>query len=110
MLYLFGAARCYKCTPAIYRTHSESPSRRAVRRATKICKQRKLEPGRKYWKPKWQRWPTYERLEAAAEAVFPIIERDDCAPFDAIAKLEAELEAKINALKRKRGRPPKVKG
>jgi hypothetical protein len=61
---------------------------------------RKLEPGRPAWKPKWQRWKTYDRLEAAAEEVFPIIEAAESAPYAAIAKLSAP--------RRKRGRPPKT--
>ena len=99
VLYGLGAARCHLCTPAIYRTHSESPMRRAVRRAEKIFK-RKLEPGRPGWKPKWQRWATYDRLEAAAEAVLPIIERAESAPYDLLAKADAP--------RRKRGRPRKI--
>ncbi len=99
VLYGLGAARCHVCTPAIYRTHSESPMRRAVRRAKKIFK-RKLEPGRPAWKPKWQRWKTYDRLEAAADAVLPIIERDDNFFHDSIARIR-DLKPK------KRGRPRK---
>lgn len=102
VLYGLGAARCHVCTPAIYRTHSESPMRRAVRRAKKIFK-RKLEPGRPAWKPKWQRWATYDRLEAAAEAVWPIIERDDNALDDSIARIR-DMKPK------KRGRPRKSAG
>jgi hypothetical protein len=100
VLYGLGAARCHVCTPAIYRTHSESPMRRAVRRANKIFK-RKLEPGRPAWKPKWQRWATYERLEAAADAVWPIIERDDNAFHNTITRIR-DLKPK------KRGRPRKA--
>ena len=74
--------------------------RRAVRRAKKVFK-RTLEPGRPAWKPKWQRWKTYDRLEAAADAVLPIIEADENALYDA-------LEAKLDAPKRKRGRPVKA--
>lgn len=99
VIYLRGMACCYRCTGAIYRTHSESPARRAVRRAMKIFR-RKLEPGRPAWKPKWQRWATYDRLEAAADAVLPIIERDDNAFDDAIARIR-DLKPK------KRGRPRK---
>jgi len=76
--------------------------RRAVRRAEKIFK-RKLEPGRPAWKPKWQRWATYDWLEAAAEAVLPIIERAESAPYDLLAKADATRRKR-----RKRGRPPKA--
>lgn len=109
VLYFHGEARCYRCTDARYRTTSESPARRAVRAALKVLAKQKLEPGRKYWKPKWQRWPTYERLEAAAEAVAHIITANDCAPYEALARLEASYAAKLNAPKPKRARPPKVK-
>ncbi len=105
VLYVLGAARCYQCTPAIYRTHSESLSRRAVRAALKVWRKHvtKIDYTRPAGKPKWMRWPTYKKREAAADAVFHFIERADCAPYEALTK----LEAKINAPKRKRGRPPK---
>lgn len=109
-LYLHRMACCWRCTGAIYRSYSESPKRRAVRAALKVWKKQKLEPGRKHWKPKWQRWPTYERLEAAAEAVAHIITANDCAPYEALARLEASYAAKLNAPKRKRARPPKAEG
>ncbi|MDP2826924.1 MAG: hypothetical protein Q8O52_30105, partial [Sulfuritalea sp.] len=65
----------------------------------------KIDYKRPEGKPRWTRWPTYEKLSAEAEAVFPIIERDDCAPYEALTK----LEAKFNAPRRKVGRPPKIK-
>ena len=102
VVYLRGMACCCRCTNARYRSHSESPMRRAVRRAKKIFK-RKLEPGRPAWKPKWQRWATYDRLEAAADAVWPIIERDDNALHDSIARIR-DMKPK------KRGRPTKSAG
>lgn len=100
VLYLHRAACCYRCAGARYRTQSESPSRRAYRTALKTLRKAKIEPGRKKWKPKWMRWPTYCRLTAEAEAVFPIIERVENAPYALLAKLDAP--------KRKRGRPPKT--
>lgn len=103
VLYLRGMACCYRCAGARYRTHSESPMRRAVRRAKKIFRRCKIEPGRPAWKPKWQRWATYDRLEAAAEAVWPIIERDDNALYDSIARIR-DMKPK------KRGRPRKAAG
>ena len=102
VVYLRGMACCYRCAGARYRSHSESPMRRAVRRAKKIFK-RKLEPGRPAWKPKWQRWATYDRLEAAADAVWPIIERDDNALHDSIGRIR-DMKPK------KRGRPRKSAG
>jgi len=82
--------------------------RRAVRRAKKAFRAQKLEPGRPAWKPKWQRWKTYDRLEAVVDAALPIIEADENALHDAIDKLEARLEAKLSAPRRKRGRPVKA--
>jgi len=102
VVYLRGMACCYRCTGARYRTQAESPSRRALRRAKKAFRARKLEPGRPAWKPKWQRWKTYDRLEAATLAALPIIEADENALHDAIDKLESKLDTP----KRKRGRPP----
>lgn len=106
VVYLRGMACCYRCTGAIYRTHSESPSRRTVRAALKIWRRCKIETGRPEGKPRWMRWPTFEKLSAEADAVWPIIEADDHAPYAAITK----FEAKLNAPKRKRGRPPKGYG
>ena len=102
VVYLRGMACCYRCAGARYRSHSESPMRRAVRRAETVWRKCKHDFKRPSAKPKWMRWATYERLEAAADAVWPIIERDDCAPYAAIAKLRAP--------RRKRGRPRKSAG
>lgn len=100
VVYLRDMACCYRCTGARYRTQAESPMRRAVRRAKKAFRAQKLEPGRPAWKPKWQRWETYDRLEAAADAALPIIEADENALHDEIDKLSAP--------RRKRGRPVKA--
>lgn len=99
VLYLHHTVCCYRCAGARYRSHSESPMRRAVRRAEKVWRQCKIDYKRPEGKPRWMRWPTYERLSAAADAVWPIIERADSAPYAAIAKLRAP--------RRKRGRPRK---
>lgn len=93
---------CNHCTDARYRTTCESPTRRAVRRAKKIIRRCKIEPGRKGWKPKWMRWATYERLHAEAEAVSPIIEADEVAPHDALARLEAKIERIRNRAARRK--------
>lgn len=102
VLYLRHTACCCRCAGARYRSHSESPMRRAVRRAEKVWRRCKHDFKRPSAKPKWMRWATYERLSAAADSVWPIIERDDCAPYAAIAKLRAP--------RRKRGRPRKSAG
>ena len=101
VVYIGFRACCYRCTGARYRTQSESPSRRAVRRAERIFRRCKVESGRKEGKPKWQRWPTYERLSAEAERVFPIIEADECAPYDVLQRV-------MDMKPLRRGRPRKV--
>jgi hypothetical protein len=99
VLYLNHAACCYRCAGARYRSHSESPMRRAVRRAERVWRLCKHDFKRPSAKPKWMRWPTYERLSVAANEVWPIIERAEGAPYAAIEK--------ICAPRRKRGRPRK---
>lgn len=86
VLYFTAAPRCYCCADARYRSHSESPSRRALRRAEKIFRQWKPESGRKDSKPKWMRWPTYWRLVDEAEAVLPIMEAAERAPYDLLKR------------------------
>lgn len=97
-----GFFACTECLGLPYQAQRESPGRRALRRATKICRQVRIEQGRPGWKPKWQRWATYDRLHDAADAVFPIIERDECALYTGLDKLRAP--------RRKRGRPRKTIG
>lgn len=99
VVYLRGTACCCRCTGARYRSHSEGPSRRALRRAKTVWQQSKHDFKRPEGKPRWMRWPTYERLSAAADAVWPIIERDDMALYTGLDKLRAP--------RRKRGRPRK---
>lgn len=99
VLYLRHTACCCRCAGARYRSHSESPMRRAVRRAEKVFRRWKVEPGRKDWKPKWLRWSTHRRLTADAEAVSPIIEAAENAPYAGLEKLKAP--------RCKRGRPRK---
>lgn len=96
VLYLRHTACCCRCAGARYRSHSESPMRRAVRRAETVWRQCKHDFKRPSAKPKWMRWPTYERLSAAAEEVFPIIERAESAPY--------ALMETLHAPRRKRGR------
>ena len=104
VVYLRGMACCYRCTSARYRTHSESPMRRSVRAALKVWRQGKTDYKRPAGKPKWQRWPTYERLSAAGNAVWPVIERDDFAPYDSLQRALTAMKPK------KRSRPRKPAG
>jgi hypothetical protein len=102
---LFLSGRLFACTECLglpYQAQRESPGRRALRRAEKIFRRNRIEPGRPSWKPKWMRWATYERLHDAVDAVFPIIEAADNAPYSLLAKL--------NAPRRPRGRPKKSAG
>lgn len=106
VLYLFaGKGHCYQCTAAgvgaRYRTTSESPTRRAVRRAEKAFRRFKIDIHRPEGKPKWMRWPTYRKLTADADAAMPIIEHDQFAPFALLARADAP--------RLKRGRPRKNK-
>ena len=99
---LFLSGRFFACTECLglpYQAQRESPGRRALRRAEKIFKQNRIEQGRPGWKLKWQRWSTYHRLHDAVDAVFPIIEAADNAPYSLLAKL--------NAPRPPRGRPKK---
>ncbi len=101
---LFLSGRFFACTECLglpYQAQRESPGRRAVRRAKKICRQVRIEQGRPGWKPKWQRWATYDRCHDAADAVFPIIDRAENAPYDAIQRMKTDMKPK------KRGRPRK---
>jgi hypothetical protein len=50
-----GVACCWECTPARYRSHSEAPGRRAVRRAEKVLYAAKVDISRPAGKPKWMR-------------------------------------------------------
>jgi hypothetical protein len=99
---LFLSGRFFACTECLglpYQAQRESPGRRAVRRAEKIWRQCKYDFKRPAGKPRWMRWPTYERLSAVAEEVFPIIEAAENAPYAGLEKLKAP--------RRKRGRPRK---
>lgn len=100
VLYLrAGGGRCYQCAGARYRTTSESLTRRAVRRAEKIFSRCPIDIHRPGGKPKWMRWATFKRLNAVADAVWPIIKRDECAGYGVLAQLDKP--------RRPRGRPPK---
>jgi len=87
VIYFAAAPCCYRCTNARYRTHSERPSRRALRAALKVFRRHKVDYSRPSAKPKWQRWPTFERRDAEAEAVFPVIEAAECFPFVAAKRM-----------------------
>ncbi len=101
VLYFSGAPSCYRCCNARYRSHSEAPGLRAVRRARRIFMRPKVDYSRPGSKPRWMRWKTFERLEQAAEAVWPTILRDEMATYD--------LLARIDAPRRPQGRPRKVR-
>ena len=103
VIYFAGAPCCYRCTGARYRSHSESPSRRALRRAKKIWRRCIIDFKRPEGKPRWQRWPTFEKLSAEADAVWPTIERAECAPYDVLQRV-------MDLKPRRRGRPKNTAG
>lgn len=98
-----AVACCKTCTGARYRSQAESPGRRAMRRAEMIWRRCKIDFKRPEGKPRWQRWPTYERLSAEAERVFPIIEAAECAPYDVLQRV-------MDMKPRRRGRPKNTAG
>lgn len=70
VLYVADTPCCRCCAGARYRSQSQSPHQRALRRAQKILDQfGKAVPGRSGKKPKWMRWATYKRHNEKARAV-----------------------------------------
>lgn len=68
VLYVVDTPCCRRCAGARYRSQSNSPRQRVLRRAEKILDQfKKAVPGRK--KPKWMRLGTYKRHKDKARAV-----------------------------------------
>lgn len=83
-----GVACCNTCTGARYRTQAESPACRAYRAAMKAFRRWKFDTSRPGGKPKWVRWPTFEKREADALAAAPAIERFESAPYAVLERIE----------------------
>ena len=96
-----GFFACTECLGLPYQAQRESPGRRALRRAKKIWRKCKTDNKRPAGKPKWTRFSTFERLSAAADAAWPIIEADEIRPYDALERVR-------NMTLPKRGRPRKL--
>lgn len=92
-----GVACCNTCAGARYRTQAESPARRAYRAAMKALRRWKFDTSRPGGKPKWQRWPTFERREDEALAAMPAIDHIEGAPYALLERIERK--------RGKRGRP-----
>jgi len=93
-----GVACCNLCAGARYRSTCQSDLVRAYITAMKVFRRWKFDIKRPGGKPKWMRWPTFEKREAEVESVAPIIERHDFAPYI--------LTERIKKMRGKRGRPP----
>jgi hypothetical protein len=60
ILYLGDRPKCNRCSGR-YRVQSESPSRRAERRARKVLERAQFDNGRPDGKIAWRRWKTHRR-------------------------------------------------
>ncbi|MDP2072269.1 hypothetical protein [Methylotenera sp.] len=78
---------CKTCLNLVFKVWHERPKRRALRRAEKVFQKVKYEFNRKGDKPKWQRWPTFERLEAEAEQALNVISGEEEKLHDKLRKL-----------------------
>jgi hypothetical protein len=65
-----------------------------------MLRRAKVDPTRKGWKPKWQRWPTHARMTALADESAEIIGQYE-------DRLYAKLRI-VDAKPRPRGRPLKA--
>jgi len=71
------AFACKTCLNLVWKVWHERPERRALRRAEKVFQKVTYDFSRKGDKPKWQRWPTFERLEAEGEKALTIISSEE---------------------------------
>jgi len=87
VLYRAYAFACRQCLRLAYPVEREASGRRALRRAKKVFRRWNIEHGRPEGKPKWQRWPTYKRLAAAAEEACKVIAAAESAPYDSLQRV-----------------------
>lgn len=70
---LYGGAAfyCRQCHNLAYRSQAETYADRCYRRANKLREKLGCEPGAYSFliKPKWMRWPTFERISQEVEAL-----------------------------------------
>lgn len=64
---------CKTCLNLVFKVWHERPKKRALRSAEKVFCKVSFDFSRKGDKPKWQRWPTFHRLEADSEKALIII-------------------------------------
>jgi len=77
VLYIASSLSCYRCA-GNYRCQSESPGRRAERRATKILSKAKFDEKRREGKIAWRRWKTHELITSRVrEAAMILCGRHD---------------------------------
>lgn len=79
---------CKTCLNLVWKVWHERPERRAQRSAEKVCRHVKFDFSRKGHKPKWQRWPTFERVQAEGEVALNVISRDEDRLLDILRKLK----------------------
>ncbi len=79
---------CKTCLNLVWKVWHLRPKKRALRRAEKVFSKVKFDFNRKGDKPKWQRWPTFERLEVEAEQALNIISSDEDRLHDKLNKLK----------------------
>ena len=80
---------CKTCLNLVFKVWHERPKRRALRGAEKVFSKVNFDFSRKGDKPKWQRWPTFERLEAEGEQALSLIGGDEEKLLDKLRKLKS---------------------
>ena len=78
---------CKKCLNLVWKVWHERSKKRALRRAEKVFQKVSFDFSRKGDKPKWQRWPTFQRLEAEGEKALTIISSEEERLHDKLRKL-----------------------
>ena len=77
---------CKTCLNLVWKVWHERPARRALRRAEKVSHKVKFDFSRKGYKPKWQRWPTFKRLQAEGDKALDVISSDEDKLLDKLRK------------------------
>ncbi|MDP2231328.1 hypothetical protein [Methylotenera sp.] len=84
---------CKTCLNLVFKVWHLRPKKRALRRADKIFRKVSFDFSRKGDKPKWQRWPTFERLEAEGEKALNVISGEEEKLLDKLRKLNPLKQA-----------------
>lgn len=88
-LYKATSFACKTCLNLVWKVWHERPKRRAIRRAEKVFQKVKYDFSRRYDKRKWQRLPTFERLEADAEKALEVLTNDEETMYSKLRKLKS---------------------